>query len=362
MRLCVLSALAALACSPLLMACPNTGEFDGGVGEDAGPDDPGPSAADIGVPCTYEEGSGQSPTNDCARGLECVIVSSDGAWNPGFALPIWQDNFTTYDNGAGTSSGFCSLVGSLAAPPVCPAGTEELLLANVATCVRTCSPPQDCGRGDYTCDVRYFSVGDVGAAPVCVRKCGLDVPDCVRSGMMVTQEGLMPALAAQDLQGESQCDTETGICTFVAQHGVAGPGEPCTATEQCEAGMMCLQGPLLAALNPAADPNGAGFCALPCAPNDQDPSAPCQASPVAGAGFVCQPVGSLNLGYDPLIMVDLETGNLYQGGGFCFQQCELGVESNCDGVNGTVCASFDEPAFGAAWNQFPMCLPLAVGR
>ena len=336
-------AVAALlaAALPVVTGCPNVGEFDGGVGEDAGPEDTGPSAADIGTPCTYVEDSGQTPTNDCADGLECVIVTSDGAYNPGFTLPIWQDQFTTYDNSA---------------------GTEELLLADVATCVHTCSQPQDCGRGDYTCDVRYFTVGDVGAAPVCVRKCGLDVPDCVRSGMMVSGGTLVPALAMQDLTGESQCDVETGICAFVLQHGVAGPGEPCTATEQCEPGAMCLQGPLLAALNPGADPNGPGFCALSCAPDDNDPSAPCQGSPSAGTGFVCQPAGSMTLGYDPLIMVDLESGNLYQGGGFCFHQCELGVDGNCDAIDGTACSSFDEGTFGAAWNQRPMCLPPAVGR
>lgn len=356
------SLLLSPALALLLAACPRTGEFDGGVGDDAGPDDTGPSAADVGTPCTYQEGGGANPTNDCADGLECVIVTGDGAYNPGFLLPIWQDQFTTYDNAAGTSSGFCSVVASLAAAR-CPNGTEELLLANLSVCVHTCAQPQDCGRGDYTCDVRYFSVGDVGASPVCTRRCGLDVPDCVRSGMMVGGDGsLMPALALQDLTGESQCDTETGICAFVAQHGVAGPGEECTATEQCEPGMMCLQGPLLAALNPGADPNGSGFCALPCAPDDADPSAPCQGSPSAGAGFVCQPAGSMNLGFDPLIMVDLESGNLFQAGGFCFHQCELGVDGNCDGVQGTACSSFDEGTFGAAWNQRSMCLPTAVGR
>jgi hypothetical protein len=236
------------------------------------------------------------------------------------------------------------------------------LLADVAVCVKPCSQPQDCGRADYTCDVRYFSVGGIGAAPVCVRKCGLDVPDCVRTGMMTAQDGLTPALAIQDLTGESECAVDTGICTSVAQHGVAGPGEPCSNTEQCEQGMMCLQGALLAALNPAADPNAPGFCALPCAPDDQDASAPCQGSPLAGTGFVCQPAGAMNLGFDPTVMVDLSSGTLYQGGGFCFQQCELGVEASCDAVNGTACGSFDEATFGAAWNQRPMCLPPAVGR
>ncbi|MCC7073121.1 MAG: hypothetical protein IT383_17495 [Deltaproteobacteria bacterium] len=347
----------------LCAACPRTGEFDGGVADDAGPSDQGPSAADIGTACTYQEGGGTNPTNDCADELECVIVSGDGAYNPGFLLPIWQDQFTTYDNEAGTSSGSCSLVSSATAPVVCPAGTEELLLVDLSMCVHTCSQPQECGRGDYTCDVRYFSVGDVGAAPICTRKCGLDIPDCVRSGMMVGQDGsLVPALALQDLTGESQCDVDTGICAYVAQHGVAGPGAECTATEQCEPGMMCLQGPLLAALNPGANPNGPGFCALPCAPDDNDPSAPCQGSPAAGAGFVCQSAGSLNLGFDPLIMVDLGTGTLYQGGGFCFHQCELGVDGNCDAVDGTSCGSFDEPTLDAAWNQVAMCLPPAVGR
>lgn len=347
----------------LLAACPRSGTFDGGVADDAGPSDDGPSAADVGVTCTYEEGGGANPTNDCADELECVIVTGDGAFNPGFLLPIWQDQFTTYDNQAGTSAGSCSPVGAATAPVPCPTGTEELLLVDLSMCVHTCTQPQECGRGDYTCDVRYFSVGDVGAAPICVRKCGLDIPDCVRSGMMEGQDGsLVPALALQDLTGESQCDVETGICAFVDQHGVAGPGEECTATEQCEPGMMCLQGPLLAALNPGANPNGPGFCALPCAPDDNDPSAPCQGSPAAGSGFVCQPAGTMNLGFDALIMVDLETGTLYQGGGFCFHQCELGVDGNCDAVEGTTCSSFDDATFDAAWIQVPMCLPPAVGR
>lgn len=357
--------LVAAAAGP---ACDGDGTFDGGVGPDAGPGGGGPVLADIGTPCVYE-GDGKNPTNDCPSGLECFIVSRDGAYSTGLALSAWEDQLTIY-NADGTDTGYCTLIGDLATPPACPAGSVlKVFSPDVTACLRTCSEAGDCGRVGYTCDVRYLDVIDLQSGQplkTCVRGCGIDVPDCVRSGIVQNPndpQQLLPVLAFQDLAGESQCEVDDGVCEFVAQHGTSGPGEPCTATEQCEAGSVCMQGLVLAAvLSPATplDPNGPGFCASPCTPvadpANEDPQSNCSPS------YICQPAGALTLGFPETIVMDITSGALDVRGGFCFHQCAEGVDSTCDAIPGTGCGSFDEEAAADVYIGTPMCLPDALLR
>jgi hypothetical protein len=346
-------------------ACDGYGEYDGGVIPDGGLRDAGPTGADIGTPCTYRY-DGQNPTNDCPAGLQCFIFTADGEYTTNLALPTWEDQFTLYKGDV--DEGYCTLIGTLARPPACPAGSVlKVFSTDITACVRTCSQPADCGRPGYTCDVRYYDVIDGESRPIktCVKECSFDVPDCVRSGIILNpqnQQQLIPALAFQDLAGESQCAVEEGVCAFVTTHGTAGPGEPCTRTEQCEAGSVCLQGPILAAvLSPAVplDPDAPGFCASPCTPvldPQGDPGSNCS------FGYVCQAAGNLTLGFPFTTVIDLRSGGLDLRGGFCFHQCVGGIEGACNPIPGTGCGSFDELAADDDWNGVPMCLPDAIRR
>lgn len=322
------------------------------------------TAADIGTPCVYDFADpNKSPASDCKTGLACLIFTSDNEFTSGLELAGWDDQFTVY--GSAADVGMCTLQGTLANPPLCPSGTVfKLLFPDVAICVRACSTPADCGRADYTCDARYFDT----AASLCVRKCTLDVPDCVRSGIIEEPPGsgqLIPALAFQDLAGESQCNLEQGVCEVVLQRGLAGPGEPCAQTADCEAGSACLQGPLLdATLATNLDPLAPGFCGSPCTPVDasQDPQSNCS------VGFVCQAGGNLNLNFNLLSIagvpgpfaLDLSSGLVDGRGGFCFHQCGAFVESACASFPGTACGSFDEAAANVPWNGLSQCLPDAL--
>lgn len=349
------------------VSCDGDGTFDGGVGPDAGPGSGGVRLEDIGTPCVYR-GDGKNPTNDCPSGLKCFIVTRDAVFDTGLALSAWEDHLTVY-NADGTDTGYCTLIGTLATPPACPAGSAlKVFSPDVTACLRTCSAPADCGRVGYTCDVRYLDVIELTTGrplKTCVKGCGIDMPDCVRSGIVQNPndpQQLLPVLAFQDLAGESQCAVDEGICVSVTQHGTSGPGEPCTATEQCETGSVCIQGPVLAAvLTPATplDPAGPGFCASPCTPVDpaqQDPQSNCSDS------YVCQPAGNLTLGFPGTIVMDVNSGALDVRGGFCFHQCAEGVDSSCNAIPGTGCGSFDEEAAADAYIGIPMCLPDALRR
>src|SRR5688572_27744503 len=92
----------------LLAGCPKQGgSFTGDSnGPDAGPDD-GPDLAGIGLPCVYER-DGEDPTNDCGRGLRCLIFTGDGAFTSGMTLDLWEDQSTLYL--PDTDEGYCTLV------------------------------------------------------------------------------------------------------------------------------------------------------------------------------------------------------------------------------------------------------------
>jgi hypothetical protein len=351
--------LASLLVVLLFSACPpnGSGSFTGGNEKDAGPGDGGTDLSAIGSRCVYDPSSGESPTNTCPVGLQCLIVTRDFAFTSGMALDVWEDHFSIYQPD-GTDEGYCTLVGNLNSPPVCPIGTVgKLFTGGTIACLRTCSAEGECGRSEYTCDARYLDLVDAtGAKASCVRRCGLDVPDCVRSGVIqnpAAPNELITVLAQEDLTGLSTCG-EGGVCAFLNQRtGGSGPGEPCVTSDDCDLGSTCYQGPLLAAVL-GSDAQAPGFCASPCFPG--------LGADACTTGYACQTAGSLSLGFDNTLIVNMQSGAVSQAGGFCFFTCEAGVAGNCDSVPQSECGQIDEDLLSTQWNGASMCLPDSVRR
>lgn len=343
--------------------CISNGECDGGPctyqTEDAGQDDV-ITAADIGVECTYETGSDLNPTNTCEKtGLTCMITTSDGLYYPfragvsasNLAQPLWEDQTTVYF-ADGTESGQCTLVGTWAEPPTCPSGTViKFFQGNVAACLRTCGVASDCPRSEIdVCDRRYLDLvepttGLISTAATCVRACYWDVPDCVRSGYLVTQADATQGafyLFTDDWIGGSVCDRSSGICG-ISGDGASGPGQECENTSDCSGDLVCVQENLLN----IPEEEGGGFCALSCQPNDQNPLDPCP------TGYACQ--AGFELGHSPFLVKDA-AGVDNQLGGFCFADCQSNPNA-CSTLSGTSCGSADTGVFGASSNQVSMCLP-----
>ena len=330
--------------------CPDVGIIDDNP-PDAGPDDPGITAADIGGPCVYDPATGANPTGECPLGLECLIVTRDGLYNTlGLDKDAWEDHFSVY-RADGKDEGICTLVGSLNAPPVCPAGTVLKLFSSsavgfAAACLRACEAPADCPRPGDTCDVRFIDDADdqvPGNQALCVRRCSLDLPECVRSGVFIADENgtLTSALFVDDAFGASKCNGNIGTCAAVPMRGGAGPGQPCTSTDQCADNTVCYQAPLLGGGSAEL-----GFCGSPCNPTHAE---------ACTTGLVCQP--GLTLGFDPPVLIDLVNQRFLVAGGLCFPQCDL-TASRCEAqFPGTSCGSANEAVFGAPWNQVSMCLP-----
>ena len=349
-----------LVCVAGAAACTgNVGHFDGGIFDDT---DAGFAfqLADIGSPCTYDANNQVNPTTTCKSGLTCLISTRDSLFmnNPGFQIPVWEDHFTRFLSDGHTDVGQCTLVGTHANPPACPAGTVlKTFSADVAACLRTCEQAADCTRDGDVCDVRYFDM----TTPVCVNGCSLDVPDCVRSGNIFfdATSQVLTHLDFADLRGESICNTQTGICTANAVHGVNKPGEACVTTRDCASPMTCWQGGVF-----SADQGSPGFCGLLCTPG--------AASGEAGAcsvGFACQaglllgfpgnPLGAVGDGQGFLI-ANTDTGEFLEGGGFCFPECT--EPTNCASFAQTTCGSADDAVLSllsptpVVWNEVPMCL------
>ena len=353
--------------------CDGSGTFTPG-GADAGPGpDPNTVTLDeIGVPCSYDptDPAHPNPTNECAEGLQCLIVTSEAppVYDSGLGLSAWEDQFTVYNSDPRVDVGYCTLKSDNLAQLPCPAGSVlKVLSPNITVCLRQCTEPADCGRADFVCDERYYDT----PGGLCVHQCKVDVPDCIRSGVIQNpqQAGqLIPALAFSDLTGDRQCDAQQGVCVDVGNvRGHAGPGEACFATQDCETGSVCFQAPLLEAVLPAGSPidsGGAGFCASPCKPGPSDPN-----NPACSPAYVCQSVGTLNLGFrDPAngvpgpIIIDLATGAIDTRGGFCFHQCDTGLNAACDPFPGTTCGSLAEARVDDTWNTTSMCLPAAIAN
>ncbi|MFZ9888503.1 MAG: hypothetical protein ACO3JL_13475 [Myxococcota bacterium] len=356
-----------VSCAVLLACSPGPNTYDP-IEADAGPAAPtGPSAADIGTKCEYR-GDGANPSNTCPAGLSCLLYTYDGLYIPkapggtqNFTAHIWDDHFTVYRDD-GIDEGYCTVIGTWAAPPICPRGTElKLFETNLAVCLRSCSAPSDCGRERYTCDTRFLDVG-----PTCVTGCSLDVPQCIRSGVFAPAQGnASPAryLAADDLAGASTCDVASGICAPNLSTGDRAPGQPCATTSDCELESVCIQAPLLQAIDGSLPANTTGFCAQPCKPDPQNPlSGGCR------TGFACQQGFTLGHG-PPFALISLQNGQTLEAGGVCFPDCQA-TGGACDSYPGTTCgqprtALFTTSMLGSqpwSWNQVSMCLPDSLRR
>jgi hypothetical protein len=361
--------LLSLAAVALLVGCPGyVGVVDGGPEPPDPPDPPDViTAADIGVLCEYDAANASNPTNQCARGLTCLIRTFDGAFSPfpagdprNLSLGVWEDHFTVYRDD-GIDEGYCTLVAETPQVPACPAGTEAKFLAPaMSICVRSCQTPAECGRLGYTCDSRYLDVGTS-----CVRQCTLDLPDCVRSGHVQRPDGSISMhLFEGDLRGESTCDLASGLCAVNPGEGVSETGEACNTSLDCAAGLMCLQSDVLAASGAPVD--SPGVCSRPCKPGTpNDPQS------MAGQGClgpeVCQ--GGFTFGHGNPLDPNLNDANgflaiippdqLVEAGGWCFPECETNA-GDCTGTTGTQCGSANDGVFGLPWNGISMCLPGAL--
>ncbi len=355
----------AVALLPLvaLSACPPTG-FTPDDPDAGPPDDDVITADDIGVDCAYDGAT--NPTNQCKQGLECVIVTSDGAFNTlGMNLPFWEDQLTVTRPNNGGEVGYCSLVGNATAPPTCPVGTILKLFSSsgspdgfAATCLKPCTASAQCGA-DRVCDPRFLDDGAGATIGFCVSPCRADLSHCVRSGVLQTGQAIATSLFFGDLSGESSCDLQTGLCAASATNGTGSDGAPCTSSSQCETGRACYQANLF---NADADPTALGFCAKRCTVVQQAGGGPVQGS--CDPGEACQ--GGLSFGYVPvnenflgMLVVD-QTGAFATREGICLDICTEGV-TEC--VAGTNCDAIDGSVMGIAWNNVEMCAPdrIALG-
>lgn len=349
-----------------------SGGFDGGVLPDSGPLPTGPTAADIGVRCEYDASTQENPSNTCPAGLSCLIVTWDGLYVPfpasnptqNFTKHVWEDHFTIY-RPDGIDEGYCTLIGTWDNPPLCPVGTElKVLDTNMAVCLRSCGAPGDCGRAGYTCDRRFLDVG-----PTCVRGCTVDYPECVRSGQLLrpNQQNVFELhLEASDLGGSSFCDVGSGVCQGNPGGGAVGPGEPCADTRDCMAGSVCVQGDLIASVNPNLPATSPGFCGQPCKPDPDDPLAggctqgfACQAGFVFGHG---NPYDKNLEDANGFLLFNSLSGAFLEAGGFCFPSADA-TGGVCDTFPGTAEGRPSAQTFQAsmggspwAWNQVSMCL------
>jgi hypothetical protein len=363
--------LVAVVCSvvtvvTVVTACRPTGVYDGGAERDGGPPPETVSLLSIGEPCFYDPVSGENPSNQCARGLECVMVSPDGRINPlALALPAFEDHFTVVF-ADGSAEGVCSLVGSAQTPPVCPQGATVKFFRSLvapggfsAMCVRPCTSSAECGA-TRVCDNRFMdvSLGAVGAG-LCVKSCTFDVPDCTFSGVFVVpaQDGqtAVSLVDSDSLSGAAVCNRVTGLCEATRSRGTGDEGTPCATSADCAAGAACLQDELFPR---DRDDGGFGFCATRCL-LAEDGTHGC------GPGSVCQPGLALGFEGEPLsgggiIQQDSRTGQISVTNGLCFTQCSIGNDIACEPVAGTRCDAVDGAVMGAASLDASMCLPAEI--
>lgn len=338
-----------------VVGCPGPSTFipdepDGGTPDDV------VTADEIGVPCVYDPATGDNPTNQCPAGTDCVIVTSDGAFNTlGLALGFWEDQFTvaTEIDGAPVDIGYCSIIGSAQAPPVCPIGTVQKFFTAPqfpggfsAMCLRPCGGSAECGS-ERVCDVRFVDPG-LDQLAFCVSPCRSDLSHCVRSAIIsITQEVAATGLFADDLFGGATCNLQTGICSetnHIAQGG--NDGAQCSTSSDCAIGHACYQSQLF------FDPPDLGFCAQRCTQfieGNQTQQGTCE------AGEICQP--GMAFGYPDMIAFDFSGNAPLSLEGICLDICVEGV-TECE--PGASCGATDASVTGQPWQQVEMCVPPAI--
>lgn len=329
----LLAVVTSLLVSLLLSACPpdTGGTFtrkDGGgniVPE-------GITFADIGTKCTYDPTQPNvNPTNTCAKaGLTCLISTSDGAYSqfgnfvyeaiPLFARPMPD----------GHDEGICTLVAWPGELLACPAGTAAVKLSTGQSfCMRACGSSSECNREGYVCDAPFmnsasFDPNSGAVVPLaqkfCVPACQTDLPYCTRSFLRPGDE----ALDIRDLNGDRQCDTNTGLCQDVTTRGGKFVGDICTHSDECGENLICIGGMLFGA------PENYGFCAQQC-----NPAGTSAEETGCAPGLSCE------------YFLDV---------GYCFPDCTANV---CGGEN-QVCQAADPSLAGLRPGQDwrgPHCIP-----
>ena len=345
--------------------CTPTGSYDGGNVKDAGPGPETVSLDDIGAPCIYDPRTGENPTNQCARGLDCVMVSPDGAFNPlGMTLGSFEDQFTVALPD-GTFEGYCSVVGNAIAQPQCPLGSMVKLVRSPSAgggfagfCVKPCTGSAECG-GSRVCDTRFMDLAQGNQlVAACVKPCVFDMPDCAFTGVTVVPadngQTLATVVDTASAFGGAVCVRSTGICAGTPSHGTGDKGAPCSTSADCAPNAACFQDELFA--RDRSD-GGLGFCATRCLVTQQGDS--------CSAGSVCQPGLLFGYQFDPIaggamLLRDTVTGNFGASNGVCFSQCQQGLDT-CDAFVGTHCDAIDGNAMGAQTRDgIVMCVPNEV--
>jgi hypothetical protein len=355
--------LTAVAVVAVLASCKPTGTYNGGNERDAGPGDEAVTVDDIGAPCVYDPRTGENPTNQCARGLECVIATPDGAFNTlGMTLGAFEDHFTVPLTD-GTVEGYCSLVGNAASPPTCPLGSMLKFVRSAAApsgfaafCVRPCGSSAECG-GTRVCDTRFLDLqAGTGLVAACVKPCVLDVPDCTFTGVTVVPtedgQGLATVIDTDSVSGGSVCARATGICAATPGRGAGDKGAPCTTSADCAPSAACYQDELF---ERDRDDGGKGFCVTRCLLAEGE-------SRGCGPGAVCQPGLLFGYQFDPIagggmLLRDTVSGQLSVSNGVCFAQCQIGNDTACNVIPETHCDAVDGNQIGAATVGVSMCVP-----
>lgn len=316
-------------------------------------------AADIGTPCTYDPAIGDNPTNQCAPGTECVIVTQDGRFNTlALSLPFWEDQLTVAVGD--TDIGYCTVVGNAVVPAVCPVGTIRKFMTSPAApggfaslCLKPCSVSAECGA-NRVCDVRFADPGSTDGIPFCVSPCRADLSHCVRSAVITIDEGgaAATALFDSDLFGDAVCNLQTGLCAGTTKNAAGSAGAQCNSAADCASGLACYQPQLF------GDPPEFGFCASRCNIDQQEGGRPEQGTCDPGEG--CQP--GLAFGYNPTAqfrgMLAFDAfNNLQTQEGFCLDICTEGV-TEC--VTGALCGATDAQVIAQSWIETEMCVPPAI--
>lgn len=295
--------------------------------------------ADIGTVCTYNPMQpNKNPTNTCPKaGMTCLINTSDGNYGYGNLLYESIPLYSRYLPD-GSEEGICTLLSHPGAnPPLCPEGT---VLVKLSTghhyCTRACRSSADCQRDGYVCDYRFMdatsynpNTGEASPLPlkICAPSCQADLLYCTRTFLLPDGSGGEWLMVYEgDLRGSRQCQPSSGLCEDVVTTGVLFVGQNCTRTEQCQAGLICINGSLFS-------PNeGDGFCTRYCDVNAQRQNPP-------------QPTGC-SVGEGCEYFLDI---------GYCFTDC---VSNMC--ASNQICSTADVYRAGLRPGQewiSPRCVP-----
>ena len=367
----------AVAAVLAISACkPNGFKPDGGV--DGGVDPDVITAADIGTPCIYNPGRpGESPSNQCRGGLECAIVTRDikeailnnenptsGLNTMELTLPLFEDHLTV-QNDDGTDTGYCTLIGTISQPPLCPVGTLAKGFSSTTqgglavACLKPCIVSADCTNGGV-CDSRYFDDASNGETGFCVRPCENDYPDCLRTAIVPVNPAdtgsFVTQIANIDMQGSRTCNVTSGLCGNTGVRGIGSDGDDCDSNADCKNGVLCIQD------DARGNRLDKGFCGRRCFVNEGDDNG---LNGTCGTELCQEALGygmDLMAIYDPNGFLDelpfaggVADTDTRIANGLCFEPCVDGF--GCGSRTDVVCAAADDTKTGEPWNAKFMCLP-----